>query len=325
MMQLGGGPVLVTGAEGFIGSAVVHALVQAGVQVHASIFDQSTLWRLQDVLDHIVLNTTDITDAQAARNLIRRTAPVSVIHLAAAVDTRRDPKLFPRMLEVNVAGTWHMLEALRGHSVRAAVFAGTAEEYGDNLAPFAESQRETPVSPYSWSKTAATHLVQTYHRLYDVPACVIRFSVTYGPGQDNELFIPALIRACLAGQALAMTSGEQTREFNYVDDITRGILRAAVTPEASGRVINLSAGQEYRLRDVAELVLAVTGTSVRPRIGALPYRIHESMRHICAHEDGQRLLGWRPEVKLQEGLERTVAWFREYLTAGIAPSGAVGT
>ncbi len=318
MSAFSGQSVLVIGAEGFIGSAVVRHLVQAQAHVHASVFDASTLWRLDKVRQGLSMHTTDVTDRRAVRQLIDRTNPRQVVHLAAAVDTRRDAALFASMLSVNIEGTWHVLEALRHHPVESAVFAGTAEEYGDNPVPFSEAQRETPVSPYSWSKVAATHLVQTYHRLYGVAACVVRFSVTYGPGQDNELFVPSLIRACLTGQVLAMTPGEQTREFNYVDDIVQGILEAAQTPQAAGRVLNLSAGCEYRLRDVADLIVKITGAKTLPRMGTIPYRVRESMRHICAHEAGQRLLGWRPRIELKQGLKQTVSWFRRYLSENSA-------
>ena len=308
--------VLVTGAEGFIGSGVVRHLVEADEAVHASVYDETMLWRLHDVRSRIVLHRTDITDAKAVRRLVREVRPRRLIHLAAAVDTRRDAALFDRMMAVNVQGTRHLLDALRESGAACAVFAGTTEEYGESPVPFREAQREMPVSPYSWSKVAAAHLVQVYHRLWNVPAVVIRFSVTYGPGQENDLFIPALIRACLTGQALPMTPGEQTREFNYVDDIARGFLAASAVPQAIGRVMNLGSGQEYALRDVARLIVDLTGAAVGPRIGALPYRAAESMRQFCSCEDAERLLGWRPQVELTEGLKRTIAWFQHYLNMG---------
>jgi len=122
--------------------------------------------------------------------------------------------------------------------------------------------------------------------------------------------IPALIRSALDGQDFPMTAGEQTREFNYVDDIVDGILRAGATSGVEGEVFNLGCGEPRRIRDVATLVLGLMGNPVRADFGKLPYRPGETWEFYCANDRARERLGYRTAVPLEEGLRRTIEWFR---------------
>jgi len=111
-----------------------------------------------------------------------------------------------------------------------------------------------------------------------------------------------------------MTKGEQTREFNYIDDVVQGFILAGTTPEAIGEVINLGSGVEYRIKDVVSMIASLMGSPIKLEIGALPYRPGETMHFYCSNEKAKKILGWRPNVPLEVGLKRTIDWYKESLS-----------
>jgi len=138
--------------------------------------------------------------------------------------------------------------------------------------------------------------------------------LTYGPDLGTGRMIPALIHSALAGRDFPMTGGEQTRDFNYVDDIVAGMVRAADAPGVDGLIINLGCGEPRRIRDVASLVLVLMGNPIRAEFGKLPYRGGEAWEFYSSNERARRLLDYRPQVGLEEGLRRTIDWYRDAAT-----------
>lgn len=195
---------------------------------------------------------------------------------------------------------------------KAIAILGSSEEYGNNEIPFVETQREQPVSAYSAAKTAIVHFAQMLHRARGFPVVIVRPSIVYGPMQGGEMLIPSLIRSSILGNGFNTTPGEQTRDFIYIDDVIDGLIRAVAAQEAIGEIMNLGSGVERRIKDVIELVIKLSGSSIDVNIGARPYRDGEIMRHQCSIEKAKRLLGWQPRVTLEEGLKETVAWYQKH-------------
>ena len=236
--------------------------------------------------------------------------PQVVYHLASAVDVRRDLDLVDEQVRSTQMAAIHVARACLESGVERLVHAGTCEEYGDGPAPFRESQSPSPVSPYSAAKVAATAFVRMLAASFGLPAVIVRPFLTYGPGQGENQMIPALIRAGLEGRDFPMTGGEQTREFNYIDDIVRGFMQAGDTPGIDGEVFNLGCGEPRPIRDVAALVLELMGNPVRALFGALPYRPGETWQFYCSNDKARARLGYRPAVALEDGLRRTIAAYR---------------
>jgi len=283
----------VTGGRGFIGSALVALARDCGADVR--VFD------------------ADVRDDGAVRDDVLSFLPDVIVHLAARVDVTRDPVLRGPMQDVIVRGARHVREAAhevaRQHPVQV-VLVGTCEEYGSIAAPFAESDVPSdPVSPYAEAKLVATREALAD----DGPAglVVARPFLTYGPGQRPRQLIPALIEAALDGRSFPMTAGLQTREVNYVDDTAIGLLRAATTPEAAGRVVNVGGGEELTVADLARRVMRLAGADPGLlRLGALPTRAGEVARFCSDPSLCRSLLGHAPRVSLDEGLRRTIAHAR---------------
>ena len=191
------------------------------------------------------------------------------------------------------------------------VHVGTCEEYGRIPAPYAESDVPSdPVSPYAkWKLRTTEALMERGGRVI-----VARPFLTYGPGQRPRQLIPAAVRAALAGERFPMTTGEQTREWNYVDDTVAGLLRCGSTPAAEGTVVNVCGGPEVSVANMVQRIFAVAGADAAlVEVGALPKRSGEVGRFFGDSERCRTILRHTPSTSLEEGLTRTVAWWRRRL------------
>ncbi len=310
--ELGGVPVLVTGATGFLGSHLVRRLVTEEADVHVLVRPTSLRERLAAVLPMVRCHHGDVREGDALRGLVSEVRPVKIFHLAAYTDVVRTFENAEEVIGVNLRGTVNLLRALEGTGYDCFVYAGTCEEYGDNPVPFQEDQPPNPVSPYSASKAAATLFCRMYARTLGCPVVMLRPFLTFGPHQAENRFVAQAIAAAVRDEVFPMTGGAQGRELNYVDDIVEGFIRAATTPAALGEVINLGSGVQHRMRDVAALIFELAGSRGRPEIGALPYRPVESWDFYCDSSKARRLLGWESRVSLEEGLRRTIQWYRAH-------------
>lgn len=308
--------VLVTGGGGFMGRHLVRALVGRGDRVAVAGRRPRALLGAAVLPAEVDYHTCDVAGPGAASELIGSLRPERVFHLASAVDVRRDLDLVDEQVRVTQMAAVHVARACLEHGVGRLVHAGTCEEYGNGPAPFHETQDPAPVSPYSAAKVAATAFVRMLCSSFGLQAVVVRPFLTYGPEQAPNLMIPALIASALDGRDFPMTAGEQTREFNYVDDIIHGMLLAAEAPDAQGQILNLGCGEPRRIRDVAQLVLDLMGNPVRAEFGKLAYRPGETWEFYCSNERARALLGYRPQVGLEDGLRRTIEWYRSARTRG---------
>lgn len=302
--------ILITGADGFIGSHLVDRLLDLNAKVFCVVEPDSDMHRIIEMKDKIHVLRYDICGAGLKKE-IKKINPEKIFHLAAFVTPKREELLTETMFRVNLGGTVNLMSALKGIDCEVVINTGTCEEYGNNKAPFRETDLPMPVSPYSASKVAATFYCQMLYSSFHMPVVTLRPFLTYGPNQSGELLIPSLIRAALQGKDFEITKGEQTREFNYVSDVIEGYIKAASTPAAIGRVINIGCGKEYKIKDMAKKVIAMSGASINLKIGALPYREGEARSFYCDNSLARRILKWRPKVELEEGLRRTVEWYRQ--------------
>lgn len=313
------GPILITGGTGFLGSHLARFLASSGLDVHVLARPQSSLWRIEDLLDQITIWRGDLMDCESIRECVLACRPSTVFHLAGDTALRSlDAGLenVERSLDT-LHGTIHLLEELHrgGIPTRCLVRSGGLEEYGQGPHPYCETQREAPVSPYSAVQVATTHYSQMLQRVLRFPVVTLRLALLYGPAQSASFFIPSLITHCLENRDYAMTTGEQGRDFLFVGDAMAAFVAVAQTKGLAGEVINIGSGQEYRIGDVAEAIRLVTGTRAQLRLGAVAARQSEIRRLVCRNDKARRLLHWQPRTSLEEGLLTTVSWYRQMRTS----------
>ena len=311
---LNGKRVLVTGVTGFIGSHLARRLYKEGAEIHALLRKSSNKFRIKDIFGDLIPWYGDLTDYQSLCSCIKNSKPQIIFHLATFRNVERDVKLIDFMIDTNVKGTVNLLRSVIDEKIALERFinTGTCEEYGDASVPFHEDKREKPVSPYSASKVAATYFCQMIHKTMGVPIVTLRPFLAYGPYQDADMFIPSLICHCLEKRDFPMTEGDQTREFNYVDDIVDAYLLAAACQNlqnVNGEIINIGNSIEYKIKDVAEKIVKMMGSPIRLLKGALPKRTGETEHFFCSNEKAKRLLGWTPKIILDDGLRKTIQWY----------------
>lgn len=306
--------VLVTGATGFIGSHLTRRLVELGADVHALTSTVSSVYptRLVDLRDRITIHEGNLCDRSAMDAVVSSSRPSHVFHLGAYTHVGKSWSRVDECIQANVQGTVNLLQSLaeRGGYERF-VYTGTSEIYGDIEVPFSEGAKVNPVSPYSVSKYAGERYCRMFHDGHGWPIVMLRPFNAYGPAQSPDRIIPEIIVRALRGGHLKMTQGRQTREFNFVEDLADGFVRAAIAEGVEGEIFNLGCGEEVSMRDLATTILDLMGNPIEADFGALPDRPTEIWRMYCDNTKARDRLGWVPRHSLAEGLERTIEWYRE--------------
>jgi UDP-glucose 4-epimerase len=307
------GRALVTGGAGFIGSELVAQLVASGWDV--VVLDNLATGRWEN-LDGLALpaNVKITGDVRDAALLARVMADVDTVFHLACRGVRFSLHSPGETHAVNATGTLAVLDAARDAGIRRFVHVSSSEVYGEATGlPMREDGPTSPTSVYGASKLAGEAYARAYHRCYGVPVVIVRPFNSFGPRAHHEgdagEVIPKFVLRALAGQTLTIFGdGEQTRDFCYVSDTARGILRAATVDRALGETVNLGSGAARSIRDLAQAILAAVGCE-HATISFDADRPGDVRRLCAATEKAQRLLGFQPTVPFDEGLSRLIAWY----------------
>jgi len=310
--------ILVTGAEGFIGSHLTEALVAEGHDVRAMVLynyagswgwlEQSAVRDNADVFLGDVRDPYGVAQAMSGREL--------VFHLAALIGIPYSYYAPASYVETNVTGTLNVVQAARDAGAKV-VHTSTSEVYGTaQSVPIAEDHPIIGQSPYSASKIGADHIALSYNRAFDLPVAVARPFNTYGPRQSNRAVIPTIISQIAAGErVIKLGTLSPTRDFNYVDDTVRGLLAIAKAEAAVGEVINLGSGYEISIGNTVALIAEIAGVDVEIVSDEKRVRPEASeVERLCAANDkAKALTGWQPVFGgrdgLTKGLTKTIDWF----------------
>ncbi len=297
--------VLVTGATGFIGTHLTRALAELGAKVTAlsRTTGSSTLTPGAAAL------ALDLTKSEEVAIAIGQIRADLIFHLAGRVTARRDSELVVPMFEANAMGTLCLLTAVQRHGCERFLLIGSSEA-GQSGA------RCVPSSPYAASKLVAEMYGKMFHALYGLPLVILRPFLTYGPGQEPTKLIPYTILSLLQGEAPSLTGGDRLCDAVYVEDVVRGLLYAGLAPErAIGEQFDLGTAKGTTIRQIADMIAKLIGTSATPLYGALADRPNEQVA-VADLAYTQSILGWTPRWSLQDGLLETVKWYRQTAMQG---------
>jgi UDP-glucose 4-epimerase len=290
------GSTLVTGATGFIGSRLLERLASDGVEVHA-VHRAGVPPTCGSVHWHAAGSLSE----SALADIVERARPEVVFHLAGRASGSRGLEEVARSFDANLATTVALLAAVARNGKARVILAGSLEE------PDEADEMEDPTSPYAVSKWAARVYGRLFRSLYGVPVIHARIFMVYGPhNRDRKKLIPYLIDSLRAGRAPLLRGGSRAVDWIHVDDVVEGLVRIGGRPELDGCSIELGTGQLHTVREVADGVRRLLGSSVVLEFGALPERPRETIRRADLQLT-ERLLGWSPSIDLEEGLRRTVA------------------
>ncbi|MCR4407329.1 MAG: SDR family oxidoreductase [Anaerolineae bacterium] len=309
---------LVTGGAGFIGSHIVAELVHRGERVR--VFDNFSTGKeenLRAVRQDIELINGDLRDLEAVRYAI--SGVDYVLHQGALPSVIRSVDDPLASDACNVVGTLNLLIAARDAGVRRVVYASSSSVYGDSpTLPKHEDMRPAPKSPYAVSKLAGEHYCQVFTEVYGLETVCLRYFNVFGPRQDPTsqyaAVIPLFITALLRGQSPTVYGdGRQSRDFTYVSNNVQANLLAATTPGVAGQVFNIACGKSYTLLELLDALKDILDMNVIPvHAPPRPGDVRHSLADISR---AQQVLGYRVGVSFEEGLQRTVDWYREQMLA----------
>ncbi|NDB41491.1 MAG: SDR family NAD(P)-dependent oxidoreductase [Actinobacteria bacterium] len=312
--------ILVTGADGFIGSHVVETLVKSGHDVRAFVlYNSFNSWGWLDeseksIRESINVFAGDIRDPHGVDKAVENQEVV--LNLAALIAIPYSYHSPDTYIDTNIKGTLNVLQAARRHNVKRVVQTSTSEVYGTaQYIPIDEIHPLHPQSPYAASKVGADQLALSFHTSFDVPVGILRPFNTYGPRQSARAVIPTIISQLANKSKVKLGSLSPTRDFTYVQDTANGFLAAAQSDAIVGQTINLGSGFEISIKDTAETIAKLMNVKlelvddeqrVRPENSEVE-RLHASI------EKAKTVLGWQPQLRglagFETGLQHTIEWF----------------
>lgn len=301
--------LLVVGGSGFIGRYLVSAALNEQCVPTVLSLHHVESDRQIDGVNYLV---ADVSNYDVLASVLAGLSFTHVVNLGGYVNHSKYREGGREVFDAHFIGVQNLVQCLDWNILESFVQIGSSDEYGDAVSPQKESTREMPISAYSMGKVAAGQLLQMLNRTEGFPVVILRLFLVYGPEQNNQRFLPQIISGCLKGESFATSYGEQVRDFCYVDDVVRGIFLALSNSSINGEVINLASGEPVQIKSMLEQVLDIVGNG-SPRYGELPYRDGENMSLYADVTKAKSLLSWEPRINLNEGLKRTMSYYKKEL------------
>jgi len=303
--------ILVTGGCGFIGSEIVKQLSLIGANV--TIIDNLSSGREKYIqgLSNVKLITADLLDNDAVRSVVKdKEYVINNAALPFIPDSYYIPKKF---FDVNVNATISLaLSVIKEKKVKRFVHISSSEIYGTaRYVPMNENHHTVPQSTYAVSKLAGERVVFTMHKEHNLPAVIIRPFNSFGPNITQPYIIPEIIRQIMKGDVIKLGNLNAKRDLTYVSDTAKGIILSLVKEGVIGEVINIGSQRSYSIKDLVSLISEIMGKKISIEIDSSRFRPYDVDTLICDYERATKLLGWKPEITIREGLEKTIEWIKK--------------
>jgi dolichol-phosphate mannosyltransferase len=302
--------VLLTGGTGFVGANLLRRLLDEGCEVHLLLRPSYSGWRLEQVRDRLRLHVLDLLDAAAVEALVDQIRPQWIFHLAAhgAYSWQTDLR---QIIDTNLIATMQLVEACRRVGFEAFVNTGSSSEYGFKDHAPREDEGLEPNSYYAVGKAAATMFCRYTAQRYDLHLPTLRLYNIYGPWEERGRFVPALVTRGLEGKLPPLVSAEVARDLVFVDDCVDAYLMAARRNNVSrGSVYNVGTGQQTTIGEAVDVARRVMNIAEEPVWGSMDNRHWDTTVWIADSKKIRAELGWEPKHTFEQGLRRTVEWYR---------------
>jgi len=305
--------ILVTGGAGFIGSNICRVLVRRETKVLVlDNFSTGKEENLAKIHNQVGIIKADITDLKTVHKVVQNVD--YVLHQAALPSVPRSVKDPLSSNQANVVGTLNILLAARDAGVKRVIYASSSSVYGDSpLLPKKEDLNPAPLSPYAVSKLTGEYYCQVFYSVYGLETVVLRYFNVFGPHQDpTSLYaavIPKFIQAMLKGEAPTIYGdGEQSRDFTYVDNVVQANILALETKDAAGKILNIACGERTKISGLVSSLNKILGSKIKPSFA--PPRPGDVKHSVASISLAKKVLGYQPQISIEEGLERTVEWHK---------------
>ena len=299
--------LLVIGGTGFIGHHLLHAAVEKK-------------WHLSSLSLHppkperyvagVKYFHCDLLKKTELEEIFRDSKFDYVVNLGGYINHTLFRAGGRQHIEEHFTAIQNLITFLSRESLQTFIQIGSSDEYGNIPAPQHENLRESPISPYSLGKVATTHFLQMLYHTEAFPVVIFRLFLIFGPGQGKQRFLPQIIKGCLNDRKFPTSSGEQLRDFCFVEDVVNAILLALETDKVRGEVLNIASGQPVSIYNMIESVRNLIGKG-EPCFGEVPYRPGENMCLYADTQKAQKMLGWVPRYTLESGLKKTISWYSD--------------
>ncbi len=307
--------ILITGATGFIGSNLAKRLVGSGHEIHTFIRKSSNFWKLDDIMEKVVVHEADLSDNfSKIKRIVEDINPNGIFHLAASTIMSGVMASAEEVWKINFLGTNKLIHSLENIDYEFFVQAGSFSEYGLKNSPIKESERCEPGDEYGLSKLATTLLCRLTAQRHQKPIVTFRIFTPYGPFIQNGRLVYNALLGAMKGEPIKMTSPLITRDFIYVDDLVDLFIEGADRAgEYKGEIFNAASGEKTTLEEVIRQALVVTGSKSLAEWGALPNVSYDSDRWQADMTKTFQSFNWRPQTVFSSGMARTHSWLKENL------------
>jgi len=295
--------VLVVGGSGFIGRHVVKKFIEEGYEVQSI--------SLNGKNNYIDVNQSlDFTNREDVKLFFKNNFYDYIVNCSGYIDHSVFSDSGFDIINSHFIVLLNIFSSININKLKKFINIGSSDEYGNAPAPQKEIFRESPFSPYSFSKTASSHFLQMLYLTEKVPTVSLRVFLTYGPTQDDKRFIPQVINGAIVGKKFKTSFGDQIRDFCFIDDVVNAIFLCLNNDKVNGQVLNIGSGIPIKIKDVINQVCNLIGSGT-PIFGAIPYRTGENMALYPDINKAKKLLKWKSKISLREGMIKTINYYKD--------------
>ncbi len=300
--------IVLTGGGGFIGATLIRKSIKK-YNVHVIAREGGSLWRLDDLQKDLTIHTGLLEDLPKLTRLMQEIQPKAIFHLATygAYPSQNIPL---KMIDVNVKGTMNLLESIKNVEYDQCIVTGSSSEYGKKDKEMRENDFIEPNNYYAATKAAQTHLCQVFSKTNKKPLLIFRLFNVYGPFEEKGRLVRTVIESVLNKKPIPLATGKEARDFIHVEDVADAFLRGIHKRTLYGEVFNIGTGKQTTIKQLAEHIIDITGIKVPIQLNVYPGREWDAFHWKADTKKTENVLGWKAKYSLDEGLKKTIAWYR---------------
>lgn len=305
--------ILITGGTGFIGANLTRRLVALGHRPILLTRKTSTTWRLKDIGQKLRLVESDLLDLNSIKQVFMKIKPDVVYHFASYGVDQRKENSFDDSVKYNLIGTKNLLEASVESKVKSFVNTGSSSEYGFKDSPMKETDPLEPQNLYGVTKGAVSQLCRLYSIGYNLPAVTLRLFSPFGYFEDAKRFVATVCLKAISGEKLELSNPDYVRDFVFIDDVINAYSMFIERNEYYGEVFNIGSGKQMRLGEMVAMVENIVGKKLEVTWKSYQSNQSEPIHWQADLKKSEKLLKWVPKTSINEGIQKTITWFRDNL------------